>query len=260
MKYKPIRQTLSSKPVVLISPGIPRPLHALNPRTIMQPWNGWWNARRQEVFERVDFRCQGCGVERKLEDYTTHLDCHEDFLIRHDVGRAIYQGDWSLCKLCHDHVHLGRLKSAAIHGRQGKSWSYAAHVMEHGQRLIEEYDLQPTAKLYNDYADIYSAIGNNLKKHEYRNMAEDLDIEDRHYGLIRSDEYVPFEEWRLEALGYTFMPRFLSLKDHNKFYRRHRDNISKRDKYIQPITVEYYDPELQEYSTYSWHNAYTTLD
>ena len=87
---------------------IVKPLHGVNPRTIMGQSN--WDKLRKQVYAENDFHCMGCGVHKKDALYHQWLECHEDCEVNFKECQYTIRGFVPLCHACHNFIHLGRLE------------------------------------------------------------------------------------------------------------------------------------------------------
>lgn len=93
---------LSLRPELLTSGGIPRPMHGVNPRTILG--REWWNSVRKLAYQSTKFHCVTCG--RLAESL---IEAHEVFDIDYLLGRMEFKEIVPLCWFCHSFIHRGRL-------------------------------------------------------------------------------------------------------------------------------------------------------
>lgn len=73
-------------PGILLQPNIPKPLHGLNPRSVLG--KDWWDWQRHEAYKKFGFRCWACGVHQWRAEYHRWLEGHESYRIDYGRGRA----------------------------------------------------------------------------------------------------------------------------------------------------------------------------
>jgi len=95
------------RPELLTSPQIPKPLHGVNPRTILG--QVWWDYERQAAYKTKDYHCWACGIHKTEALYRQHLEAHEDYDINWKTGEVKLREIVALCHSCHNFVHSGRL-------------------------------------------------------------------------------------------------------------------------------------------------------
>ncbi len=103
------------EPRILLHPQLPKPLHGLNPRSLLG--QEWWNVTRYEAYAFYDYRCWACDTPRKRARYRKWLECHEWYEFDWENFRLIFQGCVALCHACHNAIHDGRMQNLMYQGR-----------------------------------------------------------------------------------------------------------------------------------------------
>lgn len=128
-----------TRPELLYHPPIPAPLHGINPRTIMGQKE--WDVVRREVYAKNNDCCWACGVHRSVAPVKKWLEAHELYDIDYKKGRMRLIEIVALCRLCHNYVHITRLRALADKGRV--SLKYYNRVLAHGQDILRRTHAQP---------------------------------------------------------------------------------------------------------------------
>src|SRR3990167_9396936 len=84
-----------TNPAILLHPNIPKPMHGVNPRTIMG--QEWWDEQRQRAYEENNFCCWACGVHKSQAAYHKWLEAHECYEIDYIAGRMYMRIIVALC-------------------------------------------------------------------------------------------------------------------------------------------------------------------
>lgn len=187
------------KPEILTHPNIPKPLHGINPRTIMG--QTWWNKTRQAVYATTDYHCVACGIPKLEARGHTWLEAHEFWNIDYTKGIAEVVSIEPLCHYCHNFIHSGRL--SMIMGKE-KSESEVKDILEHGFKVL---------------------ANNNLKCFPSTlEMAENLGV--KTFGVESYDmpeSNVEWGDWKLIFDGNEYKSQFKDMND----WREHYDENKK---------------------------------
>jgi len=120
-------------PSILLHPQIPKPLHLLNPRTILG--KEWWDENRKQSYVKHDLRCHACGILKYDAKYVQWLECHEMYDIDYTTGRVEFVELVALCHSCHNFIHNGRMAMLVQKGEmEAEKFEY---VMARGSKLLE---------------------------------------------------------------------------------------------------------------------------
>lgn len=125
------------KPEILTHPNIPKPLHGLNPRTLLG--KDWWDMTREAAQVRTGYKCACCGVPKHRARKHQWLEGHEYFDIDYQTGVCEVISIEPLCHYCHNFIHSGRL--SVIIGKE-KTKSEAIDILEHGFNILNENNLE----------------------------------------------------------------------------------------------------------------------
>jgi len=184
------------KPEILTHPNIPKPLHGLNPRSIMG--QEWWDEQRQLAYARNDFCCIACGVSKHEAKKHKWLEAHEFYNIDYNTGRVEIQSIEPLCHYCHNFIHSGRMKM--IVGKE-KSEEEVIEILEHGFKILSDNNL----KCFEPTLDLAEELG-----------AETFEVESYDIPNVR----IEWKNWKLIFNNQEFVSKFDSFEDWKKFYAR----------------------------------------
>lgn len=97
-----------TRPEILLEPQIIKPLHSVNPRTILG--RQWWDETRQKAYETNNYCCWACGTHKsKITKTKQQLEGHESYEINITLKRYRLVEVVALCPKCHNFIHMGRL-------------------------------------------------------------------------------------------------------------------------------------------------------
>uniref|UniRef100_A0A6M3LFV5 Uncharacterized protein n=1 Tax=viral metagenome TaxID=1070528 RepID=A0A6M3LFV5_9ZZZZ len=117
---------------LLLHPNIPKPLHGVNPRTVLG--QGWWDKVRKLAYKQHGFRCHACGVWAGSAKFKKILHAHEVYDINYLTGEVRLKEIVALCWACHMYIHSGMLKTL-IKKKQITTKVYKA-VLKHGRDTL----------------------------------------------------------------------------------------------------------------------------
>ena len=129
-----LNPTPPPNPKILLHPNIPKPLHGVNPRTLMG--DRWWDTIRHQAYNQFNRRCHACGL------YHSRLDAHESYEINYTSGRIELQYVVALCRKCHLFIHDGFVLSQYQAGIF--TLEFYKSLLKHGHDL-----LRPWLKCYS---------------------------------------------------------------------------------------------------------------
>lgn len=125
------------KPEILTHPHIPKPLHGMNPRTILG--KEWWDRERFAAQERTNYTCAACGVKKHEAKKHQWLEGHEFWDINYMTGVCEVKSIEPLCHYCHNFIHSGRL--SMILGKT-KNRFEVREILAHGFKILHENNLK----------------------------------------------------------------------------------------------------------------------
>jgi hypothetical protein len=193
------------KPEILTHPNIPKPLHGMNPRTILG--KEWWDKTRQEAYASTDYHCSSCGVHKSEAKKHKWLEAHEYWDINCMTGICEVKDIVPLCHYCHNFIHSGRL--SMILGKS-KSKEEVIEILEHGFKILKENNLKCFA--YSKY--LARKLGAKTYDVDYYMPEENEDLEWSDYALI------------LE--GKTYKSKFDNIEEWKEFYKNKENEVENK--------------------------------
>lgn len=176
------------RPLVAM-PNIPRPLHGVNPRTILGV--STWNHMRKGCYFKAGDTCQICGYH---PDNLKHRHGHEVYDIDYANGVATFKGVFCLCSLCHlGCIHTGRALTLWKKGNPLYPTEFLLKGAEHAFTIISSYNQDNPGKELR----AYSTFLDYLKFDELKEPMEKL-IEQ--YGIkfyTEVENMVKWGDWKL---------------------------------------------------------------
>lgn len=126
-------------PKILLHPNIPKPLHSVNPRSVLG--KAWWDEKRHAAYARNNYCCWACGVHKSAALYHRWLEGHEVYDYNYNVGSLTLKFVSALCHACHNFIHSGKLwmdySSSAIDRER------ILTILNHGTHILEAEGLEP---------------------------------------------------------------------------------------------------------------------
>lgn len=203
------------RPELLLHPNIPKPLHGLNPRTILG--QKWWDIQRQIAYAKHNYHCWACGVHKSKAKYHKWLEAHEVYNIDYNTGRVEMTEISALCHSCHQYIHARRM--LRLFEQNKVTFEKYIDILSHGEQLIRSY-LTQVAINYQ---------GENWKKPfeptlPFQDTFPDVIVP----GLPRpSVNVADWNEWYLVINGQKYYSRFTDIHEWSDYYQwLHQNNLT----------------------------------
>lgn len=184
------------RPEVLTHPNIPKPLHGLNPRTIMGKTE--WDRVRFQAQRDNDYYCIACNTHKTEAKKHQWLEGHEYWDIDYQTGLCKVERIIPLCHYCHNFIHSGRL--AHIYGGE-KSEQEVEAILEHGFSILSANNL----KCFEGTWLIAKSLGVNTFSVSYY--------------VTKTNPALEWVDYRLEYRGEVYTSKFKSEVEWEQFYR-----------------------------------------
>lgn len=133
-RKKPGPRSANTTPSLLQHPNLPKPMHGMNPRTLLG--QAWWDEKRRAAYAERDFHCWACGVHKLDAQVHQWLEGHEEYKIDYTAGRMEFVRVVALCHFCHSFIHSGRLM--ALHEKGEITSGRFKKVIVHGLNVLHE--------------------------------------------------------------------------------------------------------------------------
>lgn len=186
-------------PIYLTHPNIPKPLHGLNPRTIMG--KEWWDDHRQVAYAKLNYRCWACGIHKQDAKYHKWLEGHEAYSINYKTGNVRLIEIVALCHSCHNFIHSGRMMAMLEKGQLDELKCY--DILKHGMDILNKAKLKPY--VVADY--LWSYINGR------ENWSPSEDQWDILYGDVAG-----WNEWHIEIDGKKHYSKYKNYSEWKEAY------------------------------------------
>lgn len=184
------------RPEILLHPNVPKPLHGLNPRTVMG--RVWWDKTRFAAQEKTGFRCAACGVHKTEAKGHKWLEGHEFFSIDYTTGRCEVVEIVSLCNYCHNFIHSGRL-----YVTRGISLERKKEILRHGFKVLTDAGIHQVSEATGEVARLLQVSPPVLLSTIYINVPE-----------------IEWTAWHLIIEGKRYESKFKSYMEWKRHYSR----------------------------------------
>ena len=195
---------------LLTHPNIPKPLHGVNPRTLLG--QEWWERKRQEAYATYDFHCWACGIHKSHAKYHRWLEAHESYDIDYARGRVELRDIVALCHSCHNFIHSGRMWE--LYKQKQLTKEKMLNILQHGFHVLKQNNLKPfygTACLWLILQGYSPQHANEIVKKK---------------GFVPSYPHIAkWDEWHLILEGKRYYSRFEDMEEW-KIYYKSRAHIS----------------------------------
>lgn len=174
---------------LIAMPNIPRPLHGVNPRTLLGPTT--WNHMRRACYAQAEDTCEICGYK---PDNLRHRHGHEVYEIDYAKGRAKFVKVFCVCSLCHlACIHTGRAITLWKNNNPLYPTEFLLQGAEHAFKMINEYNAEhPDSDLR-----AYSTFLDYLKHEELKEPMEKLIEKYNIKFYTEVEDMVEWGEWKL---------------------------------------------------------------
>jgi hypothetical protein len=149
---------------------IPSTCWFTNVRYCIHP--GDWDRVRKFVYERVNYICECCGINTKLNNI--QLDAHERWLYNNDAHTQKLIRIVALCSDCHQTTHIGL---AGIKGKRYEAMKHLQTIRNFTEEECNEH-IEEAFKIWRDRCkfewnlDISLIENNNIKLSNKVNKTE----------------------------------------------------------------------------------------
>jgi hypothetical protein len=195
-------KTTSVHPEVLTHPNIPKPLHGVNPRTIMG--KKWWDEHRKVAYASNNFRCYACGIKKENAKPRPLLEAHEFYEINYETGLVEMKFLIPLCPTCHQFIHSGR--TWALYQKGEVPLSIIRFIIRRGMKILRNNSLSPFYFTRMVEMNIFDGIPMALA---FDAVKDELPI---------PTSKVPWNEWRLHLDGKDYYSLFPNKEEWSKAY------------------------------------------
>lgn len=174
---------------LIAMPNIPRPLHGVNPRTLLGA--NTWNHMRKSCYAQAEDTCEICGYK---PDNLRNRHGHEVYQIDYAHGTAKFVGVFCLCARCHlGCIHTGRALTLWKQHNPLYPTEFLLDGAEHAFKIIKSYnDDNPGADL-RAYCTFLDYLKHDELREPMQKLIEKYDI--KFYEA--PEDMVEWGDWKL---------------------------------------------------------------
>jgi len=192
-------------PEILSHPNIPKPLHGVNPRTVLG--REWWDIHRREAYTKYDYHCWACGYHKSEVPLRKNiLEAHEAYDIDYMTGTVTLKEIVAVCHCCHSFIHSNR--TWILYSEDELTADEAMFVYQRGHDILDE------AKLQAFYTTEY------YYRHLVLGCPHDIIIPQLYMeGYMTSEmPFASWEKWKLIIENQEHYSLFKNEQEHNEYY------------------------------------------
>lgn len=174
---------------LIAMPNIPRPLHGVNPRTLLGP--STWNRMRKFCYSHAHDTCEICG---RKPDNLRNRHGHEVYEIDYAHGTAKFVKVFCLCSVCHlACIHTGRALTLWKKGNPLYPTEFLLLGAEHAFKIISEYNKDHPGEDLRAYATFLDYLKHDELREPMQKLIEKYDM--KFYREV--DDMVEWGDWEL---------------------------------------------------------------
>jgi len=166
------KKKIKLNPGLLLHPNIPKPLHTVNPRSVLG--RKWWDIHRQTSYADKDYHCHACGVHKEEAKFKKWLEGHEHYDINYKTGEVKFVKVVALCHSCHNYIHNGRMQALLEQGVITRI--RFNQIQKHGELVLR-------------------LAGHKIFRPSYPAQSEDVRWDDWHMVIEGKKYYSPFKDY-----------------------------------------------------------------
>lgn len=151
LKVERYKSEFKNDASILHQPNIVKPLHGMNPRTILG--QRWWDKNRRIAYASTDYHCLACGVHKVDAIFHKWLEGHEEYEIDFQNHEYRLKRIIPLCHACHNVIHDGRL--SILWERGDISDSKYHTIINHGNSILKANNLRPRSDAWWRHPDVF---------------------------------------------------------------------------------------------------------
>lgn len=216
---------------LITMPNVVKPLHRVAPRNIMGQTA--WNILRKQCYYNANYKCEICGAEL----VGSRKAAHELYSYDYKNGDATFERAIAVCSVSHDFIHSGRLITMFKNGNVLYPKQYVLKVVEHGFKLVYEYN----KKHPNKQLRVYGTFLEYLKEPELELEMKQLIKKYKVMFYIENErKSAKWGEWKLVVDGKEYPSPYKNQRD----WQAAMDQAAKNDthrKVKNPFVGEAYD-------------------